>query len=166
MKIHIITAETGPNFNAGQKAPADIVKIISNNYYSNPIWISNFNTNEFLKSHNIFYRVIRRTEFLAGFKKSRKKNNIVVIQYPMLERTNFLHKLYMFNMKFLNKKRSVILLHDVDGIRYKNEKYLKQDIERFNAVNYIIAHNDVMKKELIRLGVESKELIDEATKQI
>ena len=114
MKIHIITAETGPNFNAGQKAPADIVKIISNNYYSNPIWISNFNTNEFLKSHNIFYRVIRRTEFLAGFKKSRKKNNIVVIQYPMLERTNFLHKLYMFNMKIAGK-----------NINEKNINFLK-----------------------------------------
>lgn len=156
MKLNVVTVQTGPNFNAGQKAPCDIVKIISNNYCSNSIWINNFNCNEFLESHNIFYRIICRLEFLNAFCKSRKKHNIVIMQYPVEERTNFLHKLFMFNMKFLNKKRSIIFIHDVDGIRYQNDEFLKQDLARFNSVDYVVAHNDVMKKELIRLGVKSK----------
>ena len=44
MKINVVTVKTGPNFNAGQKAPSDIVKIINNYFESYASFISNFNS--------------------------------------------------------------------------------------------------------------------------
>lgn len=156
MKINVVTVKTGPNFNAGQKAPSDIVKIINNSFDSYSSFINNFNSEEFLTNHNIIYRVLCRFSFLKIFNHSRIKKDVVLIQYPMEERTNFLNKLFLFNMNFLRKNKSIILIHDLDGIRYQNDVYLKQDIDRLNKVSYVIAHNDIMKKRLIKDGVKSK----------
>lgn len=156
MKINIVTVKTGPNFNAGQKAPSDIVKIISDSFDSYSSFIDNFNSEEFFNNHNIIYRILCRYSFLKIFAKSRRKKEILLIQYPMEERTNFLNKLFLFNMKFLRKNKSIILIHDLDGIRYQNDTYLKQDIDRLNKVEYVIAHNDIMKERLIHDGVKSK----------
>lgn len=156
MKINVVTVKTGPNFNAGQKAPSDIIKIINNSFDSYSSFISNFNSEEFLNKHNIFYRILCRFSFLKIFLNSRIKKDIVLIQYPMEERTNFLNKLFLFNMKFLKKNKSIILIHDLDGIRYQNNIFHKQDIDRFNKVKYIIVHNDIMRNKLIEDGVKSK----------
>lgn len=156
MKINVVTTKTGPNFNAGQKAPSDIVKIINNSFDSYSSFIDNFNSEDFLNSHNIVYRILCRYSFLRTFAKSKRKKEILLIQYPMEERTNFLNKLFLFNMKFLRKNKSIILIHDLDGIRYQNDTYLKQDIDRLNKVEYVIAHNDIMKERLIHDGVKSK----------
>ena len=74
----------------------------------------------------------------------------------MEERTNFLNKLFLFNMNFLNKDKSIILIHDLDGIRYQNKEFHDQDIARLNKVKYVIVHNDIMKDKLIKDGVKSK----------
>ena len=156
MKINVVTVKTGPNFNAGQKAPNDIVKIINNSFDSYSSFINNFNSEVFLNNHNIFYKILCRFCFFNIFLNSRIKKDIVLIQYPMEERTNFLNKLFLFNMNFLRKNNSIILIHDLDGIRYQNDSFHKQDIDRFNKVKYIIAHNDIMKNKLIEDGVKSK----------
>lgn len=156
MKINVVTVKTGPNFNAGQKAPSDIVKIINNSFDSYSSFVDNFNSEEFLNKHNIFYRILCRFSFLNIFLKSRIKDDVVLIQYPMDERTNFLNMVFLFNMKFLRKNKSIILIHDLDGIRYQNDNFHKQDINRLNKVEYIIAHNDIMKNRLIKDGVKSK----------
>ena len=156
MKINVVTVKTGPNFNAGQKAPSDIVKIINNYFESYASFISNFNSEEFLNKHNIIYRILCRSEFFKIFNHSRRKKDVLLIQYPMEERTNFLNKLFLFNMNFLNKDKSIILIHDLDGIRYQNKEFHDQDIARLNKVKYVIVHNDIMKDKLIKDGVKSK----------
>lgn len=156
MKMNVITVKTGPNFNAGQKAPSDIVKILQDNYEARSTLINNYNSEEFLTKHNIIYRILCRLSFTRAFLSSKIKKEVVVLQYPMEERTNFLHKLFLFNMKFLNKNKTILLIHDLDGLRYQNNRILKQDIERLNRVKYIIAHNDIMKRKLVEDGVKSK----------
>ena len=156
MKMRVVTVQTAPNFNAGQKAPSDIVSILKNRFNAKSTLISNFNSEEFFEKHNIVYRVLKRWEFTWTFIKCRIFNEVVVIQYPLEERTNFLHKLFLFNLRLLNKKKTIIFIHDLDGLRYQNDRWHKQDIERLNKVKYIVCHNKIMKDRLLKDGVKSK----------
>ena len=74
----------------------------------------------------------------------------------MFETTNLLNKIFLFNMNFLDKKKTIILIHDIDGIRNQNETSYKQDLCRINKVNYVIVHNEIMKKKLEDDGVKAK----------
>jgi len=78
------------------------------------------------------------------------------LQFPMYETTNLLNKIFLFNMKFLNKKKTIILIHDIDGIRSDDSNLYKQELDRLSKVNYIIIHNSKMKNKLLEDGIKSK----------
>lgn len=151
MKINVITIKTTANFNAEQKAPSDIVNILRDKFNARETFIKGNNDTK-----NPLVKLFKRFKFTYEFIKSRLNGEIVILQFPMFETTKLLNKIFLFNMNFLDKKKTIILIHDIDGIRNQNETSYKQDLSRINKVNYVIVHNEIMKKKLEDDGVKAK----------
>lgn len=150
MKLNIMSVKCTENFHAGQKAPSDIVKILSEKYESKLIF---FEDKPVKMLHS---KIHMRTRYFWSFIKSRISHDIVLLQFPMPENSKILNKLFIFNMKFLNKKKTIILIHDINGARYQDKELYKNEIARINQAKYIIAHNEIMKQKLVEDGVTSK----------
>ena len=151
MKINVITVKTSADFYATHKAPNDIIRILKDKFGAKSTLIG-FSEN----SNSFFTKIIKRIKFTYEFVKTRLKNEIVILQFPMYETTSLLNKFFLFNMKFLNKNKTIVLIHDIDGIRSQDSNLYKQELARLSKVNYIIVHNSKMKSKLLSDGVNSK----------
>lgn len=147
-KMRIMTITNDQSFNAGPKAPRDIISILKKEYDVKEVYL--VQTNSFIK------KIIYRIKMFNNMVKSKKNDEVLVLQFPMYENSKILNKFFMFSLKRVNRDKTVILIHDLEGLRNKNENLNKQDIERLNMAKYVIAHNEKMKKYLIDEGVESK----------
>lgn len=122
--------------NAGPKAPGDIDKILNNKYNAKIIRIR---------------RVKRyRLKLIILFFSLMFSHDVIILQHPLLLRSIF--------YKLLPKKRTVIIIHDISGLRNGNKKILNEEIKIFNSFHYIIVHNDIMKKYLISRGIDKDKL--------
>ena len=95
------------------------------------------------------------------------KNDIIVIQFPLLWKS--LKK--QIRMRFLKKKnfKAYLLIHDIESLRNKKIKtfsdfkhsiiYYLQNKTVLERVNGIIAHNDKMKSELVKMGINKEKII-------
>lgn len=112
-----------------------------------------------------------------GFKEyylseSRKNNvlnkdDIIILQFPLLWKS--LKK--QIRMRFLKKKnfKAYLLIHDIESLRNKKIKTFsdfKHSIIHFlqnktvlERVDGIIAHNDKMKLELVKMGISSEKIV-------
>lgn len=132
---------------AGPKAPRDIEEILKECKFE-CITIKMKSSSKIIKKafFKIFY-IFKRFIYLL---KIKDKNEIVVIQ------NDFFYYPFIFNKlikNYLKKRKIILFVHDINGLRYNNEKYLKKEIELFNSSYAIIAHNEKMKKYLISKGV-------------
>ena len=95
------------------------------------------------------------------------KNDVIVLQFPLLWKS--LKK--QIRMKFLKKKnfKAYLLIHDIESLR-KNKirtfSDFKHSIIHFlqnktvlERVDGIIAHNDKMKSELVKMGISSEKIV-------
>lgn len=94
-----------------------------------------------------------------------KQNDIVLIQYPLINTTlNF----YNILKKYSDKITFIALIHDMDSLRWTKETASSSVIKRrkkedkliLNNCKYIIAHNNKMKEELIKLGNKSDNIFE------
>lgn len=154
MKLNIITVKTKDDFNAGQKAPADIIHILTKYYNARSTIFDNCPSNN--KIIKIFKRIIKIFKFPYEFLKSRIRKEIVVLQFPLFETTKFLNFCLLQSMKLLNPNKTIILIHDLEGLRNKNDILKKQEMNRFKHAKYIIVHNNVMKNVLVNEGLNNK----------
>lgn len=95
------------------------------------------------------------------------KNDIIVLQFPLLWKS--LKK--QIRMRFLKKKnfKAYLLIHDIESLRNKKIKtfsdfkhsiiYYLQNKTVLERVNGIIAHNDKMKSELEKMGINKEKII-------
>ena len=95
------------------------------------------------------------------------QNDIIILQFPLL--WNSLKK--QIRMKFLKKRnfKVYLLIHDIESLRNKKIKsfsdfkhtiiYFLQNKTVLERVDGIIAHNDKMKSELIRLGISENKIV-------
>lgn len=95
------------------------------------------------------------------------KNDIIVLQFPLLWKS--LKK--QIRMRFLKKKnfKAYLLIHDIESLRNKKIKtfsdfkhsiiYYLQNKTVLERVNRIIAHNDKMKSELVKMGINKEKII-------
>ena len=95
------------------------------------------------------------------------KNDIIVLQFPLLWKS--LKK--QIRMRFLKKKnfKAYLLIHDIESLRNKKIKtfsdfkhsiiYYLQNKTVLERVNGIIAHNDKMKSELVKMGINKEKII-------
>ena len=95
------------------------------------------------------------------------KNDIIVLQFPLLWKS--LKK--QIRMRFLKKKnfKAYLLIHDIESLRNKKIKtfsdfkhsiiYYLQNKTVLERVDGIIAHNDKMKAELVKMGINKEKII-------
>lgn len=166
-KYYIIEGKLNGEFNATSKARLDVEKILENNKIEK-LYV---NTKNGIKEKKImkwkqFLNYKRNLKIWDKSLKKVKRNDIIFIQYPLLNTTVGLVKL----LKKYKKKGIVFvsIIHDLDSLRYKPEdqgKFLYNrvcfdDKYVLKEMNYIIAHNSSMKKELIKLGNNSDKIFE------
>ena len=95
------------------------------------------------------------------------KDDIIILQFPLLWKS--LKK--QIRMRFLKKKnfKAYLLIHDIESLRNKKIKTFsdfKHSIIHFlqnktvlERVDGIIAHNDKMKSELVKMGISSEKIV-------
>ncbi len=127
----VYTFKSPEKRNAGPKAPADINAIL-NKYYNAKIVVF---------SGSIWSKVYAILSFISA----RLKRETVVVQHP------FVHKPVVF--KLFSRKRLIIFVHDVEGLRYYDNAKLESEIKIFNRSNHIIVHNNAMREYLVEHGV-------------
>lgn len=146
--MRILTIRGNQNFNAGPKAPRDIIEILQKEYNAKSV--------NLIQSNNVFNKIFYRIKIFNNILISKIKKEILIFQFPFYETSNILNKIFMFSLKRVNKDKTIILIHDLEGLRNNDERLNKQDIERLNMVKYVIAHNKTMKEYLQKEGVSSK----------
>jgi hypothetical protein len=108
---------------------------------------------------------LQRLNELAKLVLSVKKNSLVVFHFPLLAHA------YGILLKMLGKKevKTVAVIIDIDGLRYRDENVLKKEIAILKQFTCIIAHNSAMKSFLEQYIAADKistiELFDYPAKQ-
>lgn len=128
---------------AGPKARMDAEKIMSDNGYQEYYLTDSLKNND-----------------LNG-------EDVIILQFPLLWTS--LKK--QIRMKFLKKRnfKAYLLIHDVESLRNKKFKtfidfkhsiiYYLQNKTVLERVDGIIAHNDKMKSELVKMGISSEKIV-------
>ena len=147
-KIRILTVKGNGQFTAGPKAPSDIIDIIMENY--------NAKSTLLVSSENVVGKILYRLKMFSAIIGARMKNEVLIMQFPMYETTNLLNKLFLFYMKFLNKEKTLVLIHDLDSIRSEDPVLKQQELDRLKKVNYIVSHNEKMTKYIKSEGIKAK----------
>lgn len=144
------------NRGAWGKAHGDINSILSSLKYS-PLYIKQEN-------HKGFNRYIRQIKCLGQWKKALsilKKNDVLFFQYPPLENSFFLMRLF----KLMSKRgvKIVTIIHDFVPLTvapvYKKILYIKEDHDIIELSSYIIAHNNKMVEYINKKGNYDKKTI-------
>ena len=115
--------------NAGPKAPRDINVILGKN---GPIYSY---SSSFISKIKLVIRMLM----------TRFSSKYILIQHPIIYKQAF------FNL--LPKNRTIILIHDISGLRSMDSAQLDNEIKIFNKFKYIVAHNKVMKEFLVNKGI-------------
>ncbi len=163
---YICEGEKEGKYNASSKARNDAEKILEKNGYEKYF----VNTKKYVQKNKI-KKIIQLFGYLKNYFvwnkeiKSFTKDDTVVIQYPLLNTTiNFKNIL----KKLTQKTNTIVLIHDMDSLRYRPEaqgKILCERIRRedqgiLNEAGKVIAHNEEMAKKLIEYGVKKENLIN------
>ena len=95
------------------------------------------------------------------------QNDIVILQFPLLWQS--LKK--QIRMRFLKKRnfKAYLLIHDIESLRNKKIKsfsdfkysiiYFLQNKTVLERVDGIIAHNDKMRSELVKMGISKEKIV-------
>lgn len=133
---------------AGSKAPADIINILKDEYKEN-VSLETLD----LALNNSKSKLVSKTEnFLLKIKFLSKlffDKQLKVIQYPIKP---------IQLLRFFPGNKTIVLIHDLVGLRYLNSKDEKKEIKYLSKFKYIIAHNEHMKKYLIDKGISSDKI--------
>lgn len=134
--ITVISSTDYQKKNAGPKAPEDINDILKKNY----------NT----KIVKIYRDRFFKAKVLYNFIKTMFSDNIVLIQFPMILKKSV--------YKILYRNKSIVLIHDIAGLRMGEEEILNKEIEVFKCFDYVIVHNQVMKEFLEEKGIKNNKI--------
>ena len=147
--------------NAGNKARND-VEVIFNRLGYAPLKVR---VEDWYKMNVLNAQIHKYRALLRAFKRL-KKNDAIVIQFPLLHHSLFINSL----LKSL-KNRGVniyLLIHDLETLRFVNDKTLPfrmklrmklTESDTFHSVTGIIAHNPIMKSVLVDKGVEADKIV-------
>lgn len=128
---------------AGNKAKTDIEHIMEDMSFKNVG----------LKQTTYTNKVLSFLFTLAGVLKSPfylSKEDNLVLQYPLKKYFTF-----VCNMAHLRGAKVIVVIHDLGSFRRK-ALTVKQEIKRLNHADYVIAHNEKMKKWLEDNGCKAK----------
>lgn len=158
MKYYICEGETNEKYNASSKARKDVEITLERlgykKYFINTK--RGIQKNKLLKPLQLISYLKNETIWNIQLKKL-KKGDTIIIQYPILNTTLRLEKVIKKYAKNIN---IIALIHDINSLRFTPEvegkmvykRVKKEDKNILKECSYIIAHNDNMKTELIKLG--------------
>lgn len=165
MKYYICEGTPVGTYNATTKARSDAEKILYSQGYEK-LFICTKNgvrKNKILKILQLITYIKNKYIWNKELQKI-KDGDTVVIQYPIINTSIGIEKVIK---KYSKKINIVALIHDMDSLRYAPEtqgkmlykRVVNEDKKILNACNYIIAHNDKMKEELVKLGNKPDKII-------
>lgn len=144
----IISTKKENNFNAGHKAPEDILNICNE--------LENIKEHSFLvkKEDTFIQKVLVNLDKIKMFKKLSKINENFIIQYPF----SYQDVVNNSMIKFMKKQKVVLVIHDIVGLRDKDQVTLAKELNILRLAEAIIAHNQKMKKFLIENGIKENKI--------
>lgn len=138
--MKVISQYISTKFNAGPKAKLDVERILKEHYRAE---ICTFHLNP---NKNKLVEKVRKTLFTI---KNIKGDDLTIVQMP-----------YTNKQKFLDlAKNKVALIHDIDGLRYKDEMLLHEEIAGLNKFKVVIVHTEEMKEYLINYGLKTQVVV-------
>ena len=147
--------------NAGNKARND-VEVIFNRLGYAPLKVR---VDDWYKMNVLNAQIHKYRALLRAFKRL-KKNDDIVIQFPLLHHSLFINSL----LKSLKNRgvNTYLLIHDLETLRFVNDKTLPFRIklrmkltegDTFYSVTGLIAHNPIMKSVLVDKGVAEDKIV-------
>ncbi len=137
-------------YHAGNKARKDCEIIFKNlnikEIKINYIFEGNFSKTFIYKCINQGLAVLLNLKFLF------KNNFLFFSQFPVERKWGYL---FFYNLKNI---KIVSIIHDLDGIRYKDENILNKEIKYLKKSKYIVSHNFKMSEILIKNGIEKNKI--------
>ena len=141
--------------NAGNKARNDVEVILNDLGYA-PLKVI---VDDWYKMNVLNAQIHKYRALLRAFKRL-KKNDDIVIQFPLLHHSLFINSL----LKSLKNRgvNTYLLIHDLETLRFVNDKTLPfrmklrmklTEGDTFYSVTGLIAHNPIMKWVLVDKGV-------------
>lgn len=155
-KYQLISMNVSQN-HAGSKAPDDIAHILDELNYKR-LNIQYRTRSSFFQKLIDYLRVYFSISFVS---KTIKTNSVLFIQYPFPFK-DFVFKKLMQVLYLLKKKnvKIISLLHDVDELRFNNEKN-RNKLDQLNLLSdCLIVHNEKMIDYLISRNFDSKKLVN------
>lgn len=140
----VLTKYNGEMYNAGPKAKIDIENIVSKEF---KFEIEQFSFDDD-RTKNIIKRKLSFFDKIKKTNKLSKNINLAIFQSPFTTKQILLKKF----------KKKIIIIHDIEGIRFQDEKCLEREILFFKSCDYILAHNDRMKDFLVERGINHRKI--------
>lgn len=144
--------------NATSKARSDVLKVCCEENYvpleiSTKLWSDTSGLKKLLKQLKTFFI------WMKAFSRA-KKNDTVVVQWPPMS-GSYSTSLAMWLSS--RKLKIVLLIHDVPSLLWMpmkgNAKRKLNEEIAFNSATKIILHNNSMKKEIVRRGIDSEKCV-------
>ena len=136
----VVNVKSPDSLNAGTKAPQDINNVLKEKFDAKIV--------DLILGENIVGKLKYKMKFFITMLKARMKKEVLVLQFPIIERN--------FILNLANKEKTVVLIHDIDGLRYQREEFAKLEMSKLKLFKYMIVHNDNMKKYLEEQGIDAK----------
>lgn len=151
---YLISEDNGTNNHAGSKARNDIDYFLKEN------------VSEILRVEKFFDSsgIINKVKILCKMTidwskiiyKIKTKSNLI-IQYP-LESPKEVVNFFIKTTKKMKSAKLIAVIHDLESLRF-DSKRKKSEIEYLTQYNYIIVHNESMKRYLANQGIDENKLI-------
>lgn len=144
MKKYVIDIVRHGELNAGSKAKADISDVLST---------EDFMSLEIELKGNKISKLAHSLKEIYKFKKiinSSKEEKIFLFQYPVYQEI-----LDSKLAEIISSGIIILLIHDIDSLRYPDKNKSLEEITRFNNADIIISHNSVMTSWLVEHGVKT-----------
>ena len=142
---------------AVSKAPSDVATVAEKLGFER-LLVTKLNDGQKLKN-----RVIRQRKFAYDWYKAYReieKNSVVLLQHPFRTR-QIGRQYYLSKLKDKKNVKFISLIHDIEELRQVlyNEYYKEEFNFMLDVATVIIVHNDSMKEELIKRGVNKNKIV-------
>ena len=153
MKNIIIYTEIDVDKVGGTKSSNDLLKIFKKmNLEIKKFPLINYK-NPIIRLTKKLLSILRLIIYL-----SFKDNNLYIFIYPFLGENQKILKKIIYKLLNKGNNRTCAFVMDLNCARFKGLNNIDKDIESLNLFNYIIAHNDRMKKFLIENGIKQDKI--------
>ena len=140
------------SYHAGNKARKDCEEIFKK-LKLKEIKINYFFLEKF--SELFIYKLLEQSiSLILNLKFIFSKPFLLFCQFPLERKWGYI---FFFNLKNI---KIVSIIHDLDGLRYKDEKILNKELKMLKKSKYIISHNLKMTSFLIENGIEKNKIKD------